>query len=375
MKFSNLLFVVFLTSVITLQLAAQDKPAGKISGYMFGDYFYNASRDTAISSLSNTANGGSKDFNGFQFRRIYLTYDHDISEAFMARFRFEADQAANTSDGKIGVFVKDAYLRWKNIFNGSELYFGIHPTPAFEISEGFWNYRSLEKTIMDLRGIVSSRDLAVALKGRFDSAGTVNYWFMVGNGSGNKPETDKYKRIYAHLHFKPTKSLQLTLYGDFKMQAPVSDPNSTATPKGTISNDVFTTALFVGYGEKDQYALGIEAFLQMTQNGVRKGAAAPFEMKAKKGLGVSVFGYYNFDPTLAAVGRFDYFDPNTDGDFKGDARNFIIAGLSWKPDKNVSIMPNVVLETYEAIPATGTAPEKTFKASVTPRVTFFYIFL
>ena len=50
--------------------------------------------------------------------------------------------------------VKDAWLKWKNIFSGSDLIFGISPTPAFDVSEGAWGHRYLEKTIMDLDGIV-----------------------------------------------------------------------------------------------------------------------------------------------------------------------------------------------------------------------------
>jgi hypothetical protein len=373
MKSVRSIIAVLALCALTLNLSAQ--PVGKFSGYMFGDYFYNAGRDTGITKFSNVATGGSKDQQGFQFRRIYLTYDNTISDKFMARFRLEADQVANTSDGKIGVFVKDAFLRWKNIFSGSDLYFGIQPTPAFEISEGVWGYRALDKTIMDLRGIVSSRDLAVSLKGKFDEAGDYNYWFMVGNSSGNKPETDKYKRIYGQLHLKPAANLQVTVYGDINLRASINDPNSKAIPKEVINNDVITTALFVGYGEKDKYSIGVEGFLQITNNGIKKGTVAPFEMKSKNALGFSVFGSYNFEPAIAGVVRFDYFDPNTDGDFKGDARNYILAGLSWKPDKNVSVMPNIQIETYQAVPGVAGAPDKTFKASVTPRVTLYYVFL
>ena len=127
---------IFMCVFSSLNLFAQDNTGGKISGYMFGDYFYNVARDTGLSSLSNVVNGGKKDVNGFQFRRIYFTYDYTISDNFSTRFRLEADQNASTSDGKVGVFVKDAYLKWKDIFKGSDFIFGFQPTPAFEVSEG-----------------------------------------------------------------------------------------------------------------------------------------------------------------------------------------------------------------------------------------------
>lgn len=346
-------------------LFAQENTGGKISGYMFGDYFYNAVRDTGIGSLSNVANGGNKDLNGFQFRRIYFTYDYNISENFSSRFRLEADQTANTSDGKIGVFVKDAYLKWKDIFKGSDFIFGIQPTPAFEVSESIWGNRFLEKTIMDLRGIVSSRDLAVTLKGKFDEAGMFKYWLMIGDGTGNRPETDKYKRFYGHVQFTPITQFTATLYADLKARPRINDPVSTSNPPETIANNDLTYAIFLSYTEKDAYTFGVEGFLNQRQNGLSSGG----ELKNRSGFGVSVFGTYNFSKELAIVGRFDNYDPNTDSNFKGDSRNWFIFSFNYKPVEKVTISPNVIVETYESINGRSIDP------SVTPRITFYYSFL
>jgi hypothetical protein len=333
---------------------------------MFGDYYYNLSRDADIKGLSNVANGGEKDMNGIQLRRIYFAYDYDISETFSTRFRLEADQSALTSNGKVGVFVKDAYLKWKNIFKGSDLIFGISPTPAFGVSEGVWGNRFLEKTIMDLRGIVSSRDLAIALKGKIDSDGILKYWLMIGDGTGNKPEMDKYKRFYAHIQYSPIKQFTATLYADLKARPNINDPASTTNPPATISNNDLTYALFLGYKEKDAYSFGVEGFLNTRQNGMIRGT----EVKDKSGMGLSAFASYNFSKELAAVGRFDYYDPNKDSDVKGDSRNWFIISLNYKPDEKVIISPNVIIETYESIPN-----GRSIDASITPRITLFYSFL
>lgn len=363
----RILFVTVLllfTSVSFLQ--AQDiTNKGRFSGYMFGDYFYNAARDTGISSLPNVGNGGKQDLNGIQFRRIYFTYDYDISESFITRFRLEADQEANTSNGKIGVFVKDAYLQWKNIFKGSDFIFGIQPTPTWEITESYWP-RFLEKTTMDLRGISSSRDLAVTLKGKFDKEGMFRYWLMIGDGTGNKPETDKYKRFYAHLQYSPVKQFTATLYADLKARPDINDPVSTANPPATLSNNDLTYALFLGFKEKDAYTFGFEGFLNQRQNGMISG----INIKDKTGMGISVFASYNFSKELAVVGRYDYYDPNADSDAKGDSRNWFIFSLNYKPDEKVTISPNVIIETYESTPS-----GRSIDASITPRITFFYTFL
>lgn len=361
----KLLLIILAVFYATLLPAQDNSSKGKFSGLMFGDYYYNVARDTGIASLSNSINNGKKDLNGFQFRRIYFTYDYDISDNFTTRFRLEADQAANTSNGKIGVYVKDAYINWKNIFIGSNLIIGIQPTPAFEISEAFWGYRFLEKTIMDARGIVSSRDLAVSLKGKIDGDGMFKYWVMYGNGSGNSPETDKYKRYYAHIQFTPIKQFTATLYADLKARPSIPDPKSTSDPKETVSNNDLTYALFLGYQEKDWFTVGLEGFLNLRQNGFTKNS----ELKNQKGMGISAFASYNFMKELAAVVRYDYYDPNTDADSKGDMRNWFLFSLNYKLDDKFTISPNVVIETYEKIPN-----GRNIDASVTGRITFFYTF-
>lgn len=368
---------VLVTAVFVLSLLAGEAVAqGKFSGYMFGDYFYNVARDSAFNSggLSNAADAtkGAKDFQGFQLRRIYFAYDNDISEKFTTRLRLEADQGDIYGSGKIGFAIKDAYLQWKDVFEGSSLIFGISPTPSFDVSEGVWGYRFLEKTIMDLRGIDPSRDFGIALNGKFDNEGTINYRIMIANGSGNKPETDKYKRFYGMLHFKPTKELVITLNGDYKAAPSINDPASTSVSPATISNSTVTGSLFAAYKEPDKFSLGVEGFLQSTQNGYHDPTSTSPDLTSKSAMGFTVYASVNFNPEVALVGRYDFFDPNSNSGSKGDSRNLIIGGLSWKPDKNVSLMPNVEVETYEKAPSPST---RTYDASVTGRLAFYYVFL
>jgi hypothetical protein len=381
---NKLLFYGFMLLLTSTSAPAQ----GKFSGYMFGDYYYNILRDngTLLNSASNSAAAGGTAMQAFQFRRIYLTYDNDISEQFTARFRLEADQGAGTSTapqndvlngGKIGVFVKDAYLKWKNIFSGSDLIFGVQPTPANEVSEAAWGQRSLEKTITDLRGVVDTRDMGLTLRGKIIGDGILNYWVMLGNGASTaKPESDKYKRYYAHLQIKPTANLQATIYFDYK---DVPDISNSYT-KSNLNNSVVTTALFVGYSEPLSYNIGLEAYLQSTSNAIKDTVAKTYS--SKSGFCFSVFGSYNIIPEVAIIARYDNYNPSTDDKGKDPvavtsavangnlSRNYLIAGLSWKVDKNVSIIPNILYETYEA-PAGRGEPDP----SVTARMTVQYVFL
>ena len=343
----------------------QEKLPFKLSGYMFGDYFYNLQRDDDIANLSNVALGGPEEFNGFLLRRIYFSYDDDISKDFAVRFRLEADSVSLDSRGKITVFVKDAYLRWKNL-GKNEFIFGIQPPPAYEVSEAAWAYRSLEKTIMDLRGIVSSRDIGVSLKGKLDGSGKYGYWVMFGNGSGNNPETDKFKRLYGHFEWRPTEKFVATIYQDYRALPDIADPND---PSIFVDNSSYTTAWFAGYGVKDRYNIGYEGFLTRQENGVRISAAPTAALDDRKALGHSFWAWYNFTPKIGVVGRYDYLEPNNHDTSQGDKRNLFIGSVVFKPHKNVWIMPNIYVESYEDIAGNSV------KTSITPRVTMYYIFL
>ncbi len=221
---------------------------------MFGDYFYNAAAHDST----------QKNFNGFQFRRIYITTDYAISDNFSTRFRLEADQGEITNNGKITTMVKDAWLKWKDIFSGSDLIFGISPTPAFDVSEGAWGHRYLEKTIMDLDGIVPSRDLGIDLKGKFTESGSAKYWVKIGNGSGNSPETNKDKRVYGLLEFDPSPELLITVYGDYASNPQVADKDVNA----------FVGAGFINFKQKGKFSIGLEGFIKSQQNSYKPPAGS-----------------------------------------------------------------------------------------------------
>lgn len=384
----RLIFVLFAALSLLLYASVDGLAQGKLSGVFYGDYFYNVVRDTAVyrANLPNSAVNGPESNQGFVIRRVYFTYDYDLAEQFATRFRVELDETPNSSGaynilstGNVGVFVKDAWLRWKNIFKGSDLYFGIQPTSAYEISEGIWAYRGLEKTIMDLRGIVSSRHLGVALRGKFDDDGMFGYWVTVANqNSGVQPKDltttvrngDKYNLYSLSLAYRPTEEVTLTLYGDYRPTYPVTDPASTAVPKATVSNNTLTGALFASYKDGNEFAIGAEAFTQQSSHTYADPVAVN-QLKTLAKVGISVFGWYNFSDEFGAIGRYDYYDPKSgsDNSEKGDSRGYILAGLTYKPAKNVQVIPNLLVETYESIPN-----GRSIDAAVTARLTFLFSF-
>ena len=122
------IYLLFAILFVFYNLNAQEKTPLRISGQLFFDYFVNISRDQNNKNFENVALKGQKDAHGFQYRRIYFTVDYDLSDAITTRFRLEADGTELTNNGKISPFIKDAYIKFKDVFKGSDVYVGMQST-------------------------------------------------------------------------------------------------------------------------------------------------------------------------------------------------------------------------------------------------------
>lgn len=324
---------------------------GKLWGYVFGDYYFKASGDSAGGSSQYA--GYPNSYQAFEIRRAYLGYDYTFNEKFTSQFLLEGNDKILTST-RLGVFIKTAFVEWK-AFEQVSFAIGLVPTPTWSwaLNEKAWNYRSVEKTIIDMRGLGNASDLGVSARGKFDKAGNYGFGLMIGNGNGQKPEFNKFKKYYGTLFAKPVKGLQLELYGDY-------EPNYDEKNKTTIRG-------FAGY-TFDKFNFGVEVFQQTHKNaGGTDIDAVPF--------GVSGWVWGNLlgrenKPILNVFARYDMFDPNSKNDSTGYKENFISIGLDYMPIENVHFMPNVWVNSYAA--KNSTATER--KADVVGRMTFFFVF-
>lgn len=334
-------------------LLSQDKSSGRVSGYVFGDYFYKLGGDSTgsgsqYSQLHKTAQA-------FQFRRFYLYYDHTFDDSFAAQFLLEGNDKTLT-DGKHGVFVKTAYLEWKNIFHNASLWFGLIPTPTWSLlSEKVWNYRSIEKTITDFRGLGSASDIGVGLRGKFGDDGQFSYVAMIGNGNGQKPENNKLKKYYLSLSVKPAKEFVVEGYVDYE---PGFNERNKTTLKG-----------FAAY-QTEKFTLGVEALtqIQAKQGSIPAGQTTPDD---KTPFGISFFAWAPIPNVqgLNAFARYDFYNPNTKLPSSGFNESFITAGLDYMPIKNVHLMPNIWINSFSN-KGTGPTPD----TDVVARITFFYVY-
>ena len=349
MSFARLIIVSVATLLCVALVQSQEQSFGKVHGYVFGDYFYMVGADTAAIRGAGQYSAAPKDFQAFQFRRLYLYYDHTFSEKFFAQFLLEGNDKTFEPGGKYGMFVKSAYLEWKGAVPLGSIAIGLVPTPTWSLlSEKVWNYRSIEKTIIDFRGFGSASDIGLQLRGKFDRDGTFSYVAMIGNGTGQKPENNKYKKYYGSLSIKPKKELVLEGYIDYE---PAALEKNKTTLKG-----------FAGY-QTESFTFGVEAFQQtQAKAGAAAADATPF--------GISFFAWARVlgVDALNAFVRFDMFDPNTKVRNAGYKENFIVAGFDYMPIPNVHLMPNIWINSYSA--KGGGSRD----SDVAARITLFYVY-
>ncbi|MDA0333697.1 MAG: hypothetical protein O2782_00865 [bacterium] len=318
---------LLIAALLAFPALRADAGEGKVSGHMFGDYYSVLSADDGEAKLPEKQNA-------FQLRRVYFTYDSNLSERFDVRFRLEANDAGFGSGSKMVPFVKNAYLKWKGALGG-DLYIGESGTPTWKLAETVWGYRSIEKTVLDRNSIGSSADIGLALKGH---AGSASYHLMVANGPGQKPEGDNGKKLYASVQLQPGESNRLELYGDLDM-----------LPGG----DSFTLKAFAGRMGSG-FQGGLEVFTRVDREA---SASDPGADRTRSGL--SAFGSLPVADSWRGFARLDALS-NDDAD---TTDLVVIAGLDWAADKNVHIMPNLYVQLPDG-------PDPHIQARVTGYIKF-----
>ncbi len=317
------------------------KEPGRISGFMFGDYYFASQHhDSKVEGM-----------NGFWFRRIYFTYDQKLEKGFAIRFRLEANSPGDfiTSD-TLKPYLKDAYL--KRSQGLASIYFGLIPTPTWESVETLLDYRPIKKTPLDLYKMGNSRDTGLNLRGFFAGDKKTSYSIMLGNGSGTKAETDKGKTVYGSLSHWFTPRVYVEVYGD-------------SWNRSGSAEDWTTLQGFLVYrGEKHRASL-----LYATQNRSKPGSP-DIELSV-----TSLYLDYRLNERTLPLVRIDWVsDPVPGGDkisylpLASNAKpTYLLIGIRYDVTKDFYLVPNLEMVQYSK-PTTGTAPDDT----VFYRLTFFY---
>jgi hypothetical protein len=321
---------------------AAEAPAFKISGLVYGDYYY----------VAGNHREELEDQNGFWIRRVYLTYDHTLSKALSLRARLEANSKGDfKSTGVATPYFKDLWLKWA--FGAHALTFGLAPTANIDFVDAFQGYRSVEKNPFDLYRWDSSRDLGLVLQGGLGPEKRTSYALQFGNGSGTGSEADRSKSVRGQLSHRFAAGLVLEAYADWQDR-----------PE---ARDIWTAEAFAGWQEKSWRA-SLQYGHQQRREAGPDGSDLALDF-------LSAFAAVQISSKVTLIGRVDRnLDPIPSGEtidympFAEQAKStFGYVGVDVTLQKNVHLIPNVEVTAYDEA-VDGTTPT----TDVVPRVTLFF---
>jgi len=330
------------------------KPSGKIWGYAFGDYAYKLHAD-AEKRGNIQYSKLPQDYNSFNFRRIYLGYDYQFSPYISSQFLLahESTAEANTSNpdvvtnGNRAMYIKAMNIRFKNVIPHATIIAGQQATPTFStLSEGIWGYRSIEKTIADMRGTSSSTDLGIAISGKIGKNENVGYDLMVGNNNGAKVENNNFKKLYTSLYayFFDKK---LVIQGNYEVGRAALSP---------IKKNISTLKAFAAY-KTSKTTVGVEAFRQIQTNNTTYVTGIDTAFSDVKPSGISFFLTQQVrKDKLNFFARFDVYNPDSKfnsnnkylGSYNSNKESFATIGLDFILYKNIHIMPNLWYDQFHS---------------------------
>lgn len=351
------------------------KPSGKIWGYTFGDYAYKLHADSAQRGNAQYSKL-PKDYNSFNFRRVYLGYDYQFtpnisSQLILAHesgFEASTSNADVLTDNNRAVYIKAMNIRFKNVIPQATIVAGQQATPTFStLTESFWGYRSIEKTIADMRGFSSSTDLGVGVFGKIGKNENVGYDVLVGNSNGAKLENNNFKKIYTSLYvyFFDKK---LVIQGNYEHDRSAFKP---------VHQDISNFKAFAAY-KTSSTTIGVEAFRQLKTNNTL--ADSVYTDVAPTGISFYVTQRLAKNK-LNLFARVDFYNP--DNKFIGDKtyasgynstkETFGTIGLDFMVTKNVHIMPNVWYNQYKSKLA-GASGNLKSDYDLEGRITLYFLF-
>lgn len=291
--------------------------SGRIWGYIFGDYYYKPHADSLNRGGANQYTGIPQSRNAFQFRRIYLGYDFNYNKHFSTELLLAAednfpaynppsssaasgDQLTNTKET---FFIKLANIRWKNVWKGTDLVIGEQATPTYVMSsERIWNYRSVERTVTDVRR-TPSYDFGAGLQGTFDPKNkNFGYDVLVATGNSDKPAANSFKWFYGDVYgWFLNHKLMVQLYADYERLNWAS----------TWHHDRQMLKAFVAYNT-EPFTIGVEAYVNNMRGDTKAtligGGADTITTKA---TGLSFFIHGDIVPKkLRYFARVDTYNPN-----------------------------------------------------------------
>jgi len=412
-------------------------PQRRLWGYAFGDAYFDQHSPAPSATLGKENNyyQSPSNRNAFQFRRIYLGYDYDITPKFKAEVLLASEPSENTlptasgsavsngdnlADSKMAFYIKNFNLRVREVWSGTDFVIGEMSTPGFALNEGgtnaptslseaTWGYRSIERTITDFHKN-NSYDVGAALQGTFDPA-TKNFGYvaMIGDNtqatlpsvytttalggstvqtSNPNPATGFFKIFYGDLWGKfLNQHLYVDLYADYAKTQSNTPEAATVVSDGVLGTQEHNMfKLFVSYNSSP-LSVGAEVYTQKFGMGVINKNTLTAQDATARGLSFWAKGSIT-KGKLGWFARYDSYNPDTKID-GADAyttttnyssydptvkETFVTGGLDFTPAKNIHFMPNVWFVQYKDQLNAATAGYQPDNHTLVYRMTFFYTF-
>jgi hypothetical protein len=411
------------------------KPQRRLWGYAFGDAYYDQHSPAVTSTFGKENNyyQTPSNRNAFQFRRLYLGYDYEITKKFKAEVLLASEPNENTTpttatssvvngdnlaDGRMSFYVKNFNLRARDVWNGTDFVIGEMSTPGFalneagtnaptSLSEATWSYRSVERTITDFHKN-NSYDVGVALQGTFDPK-TKNFGYvaMIGDNTQSNlttvynpnnalsatnpnPNTGFFKMFYGDLWGKFfDKHLYLDLYADYAKTSSTQPGQPVATVASGIigAQEHNMYKAFAAYTTK-LFTIGVEAYTQKVENAALNTTTKSPEDATVNAASIWIRGAI-VENKWSYFARFDSYNPDTkfvSGDKYSTVytnyssfdptvkEQFYTFGLDYTPAKNIHFMPNIWFTRYLDKYATTNTSYTPDNHTLVYRMTFFYTF-
>ncbi len=285
--------MTFLIAALMLSTAAHaeeakgEVPPVTVSGVLMGHY-----------ALDLT--DGAENYNEFGLDRVYFRGDATINDHLGARVTMDADHFKDpTLDTKYRVFLKHAYLEWKDPAPGVKARVGIIDAPLGPHMDEFWNHRFITDNYAAWAIKLPTADLGIGAYGKHKK-GLVDWAAVLVNGEGySKLEVDSGKQVQARVTVDP-------LAGGDKMKLPITGYVGYA-----FNPDDNQELIAAG-------ALGFEMpYLLVSGQALMKSASDV------TGMGYSAVLMPRVPKVVTGIFRYDTFDPDTGTDDDANAQLFV----------------------------------------------------
>jgi hypothetical protein len=355
---------VIVVAVFTAAAAYAIEPPS-LSGVIFTYFLYD---------LTSADEGGLEGGNEFGLGRCYVTAKGSVHDNVSYQITGDASRDSytyytyelvpdpetgenkligtpQTKTGKLGFFVKYAFVDVKDVIPLHHIRAGMIGPPYANYEHGLWGWRVIRKGVIDERGYGSTADLGVGVNGSF-AGGIVEHDLAVLNGGSLTAAEDPYsgKDVEYRLSVFPLvgnedwRGLSVNVLAKAENIGEKVPAGGTKTPVTIYGGMLGLKHEFANVGAG--YYMSSAGDGAAALDGSAMSAFATVHLRATEGM------------TVHPLVRYDIFKPDTD-DSELD-RTLLIGGVGFKFfDGTLALIPNYQKESYKEIDAlTGATEDK-----------------